>query len=399
MSNLIKAMLIFFPSTLFLPVYTYYLVSPLFLYFFYIECKNKQSKLKNKVLFLSLVLFISLLFSLSTLFLNRFDFEFYGNPLPLQLGFFVSLIIAASFNKQTALFLMFFISIEMLVGCIEYYYGVNTFFTSFSPGLNEFGFDADDAMLYGKRVYGFSSNSSVLAGKALIFLSLYFSYFKRGFSKNSLYNAPIKYDFLILAFVLVALFITFSRSALVAFLLFYSLLALVYYRDSGRKWLLFSIVFLFFCFFVFFIALPYSDIFYQQFTRGKSGVDVISGRDLIFSRYVEVIVDNFFLGNYGIKNYLYVQPYGYMHSHNSFIMGLYLFGVFSFSLILLPLLIASVFSLRFFLPATLLIFYSLAQFYIFWGASIEDIVLYACILKCLPNINIKNSGIAEDYKY
>lgn len=354
----ILAVLLFLPSTVLLP-------NPLFFIFglsaLLIFRKRFFYNQNYQIVFLLLVL--SLLISLIAFFYNGGKLNFYGNFLPLHVGLIASLFCALILEKKVAYYLIIFIFFEVLIGLSQYIVGVPTYF-SFVP-VEGIGI-TDGGLLYNKRVFGLSSNSSVLAGKALIMITLQVCFFP---------NLVKKYKLLIHIAVVGAMIITFSRTGMVAYIV--TLIILIIKNILGKKgfYYVIGLIVPIICLTIF---VDWS-LLIEQLTRGRGEVEV-SGRDLIWLVYFDQILEAPYFGNYGIKNYLYVDAYGFMHAHNSIVMALYIYGIIPLTLILLPLILLMLSKPLLIFALAPLAVYSMAQFYLLWGASFADVVMFAVLL-------------------
>jgi hypothetical protein len=374
----IFAVLLFLPSTVLLP-------NPLFFIFgisaFLIFRKRFFDNKNYQIVFLCLAL--SLIISLTAFFFSEGKLHFYGNFLPLHLGLIASLFCALVLDKKVAYYLIIFIFFEVLIGLSQYIVGVPTYF-SFVPtegiGIN------DGGLLYNKRVFGLGSNSSVLTGKALIMIALQMCFFP---------NLVKKYKLLLHLAVLVTLIITFSRSGMAAYIATLALLVIKNMVGKKAFYILLGLMVTALCLTTF---IDWS-LLVEQLTRGKGKVEV-SGRDLIWLVYFDQILEAPYFGNFGIKNYLYVSAYGLMHAHNSIIMTLYIYGAIPLTLILLPLVSLIITKPSLIVALAPLAIYSMAQFYLLWGASLADVVMFAVLLNAIRfKVNEKSEQFTKGEQY
>lgn len=375
------AFLIYAPSTVFIPPIIYYFLAPAFLFF-----SSRYGLLSSGFLFTCGSLTLSLLLSLFVIIVTGDFPHYYGNPIFIQISLLVSLIISSAINEKVAKYICLFICVEIAISIVEYFLGVTTLFNSIRDNIHG-GYVSNSEFLYNRRVYGISTNSSVLAGKAIILLTLYYFFLNK---------QRLKSVFVFVA-VFSCLFVTFSRSAFIAIAFFYFLYFFNYlFSVKLTKRVISKVVVLAVIGIVvgIFLCVIYSDnVSYfldyvvSQLTRGKNVLDV-SGRDIIVSNYISAIEQNVLWGNGSVRNYLSIVPYGYMHAHNSFIMLVYMCGLIPAFFIFIPFFISFVSRVSCLLIMLPLIFYSTFQYYIFWGASIEDVVIFSILLKCFPNVYI-----------
>lgn len=352
----IVSLCFYLPSTAMLPAFFYYLFP--FLLFFIGAIERKDKKIATGTIFL---LSLSFIFSLASLFLFFGDINFRDNFLPIQISLLFSFFCALYLNEKVAKFLILFVLFEIICGYIQYLLGVKSFFST-SQGS---GYESE--LLYYNRVFGLSNNSSSFAGNALIALVLFELYFAN--------KIKLSLKLLFYTMVLFALVVSFSRSGLVAFFAYFLLFAL---KALKNKNVLIGIMFFSLIALALMLFYDLSGVF-DQFTRGKGQVE-ISGRDIIWSKYIQVAMDNFFLGNFGFRDYLSFDLYGEMHAHNSYLMIFYIVGGVSWLLLFLPLSILLLLRNKKLFVLMPLLIYSAAQYFLFWGASLADITFFAVLL-------------------
>ncbi len=248
--------------------------------------------------------------------------------------------------------IQYLILIEIIIGCLEYYQGVPTFFVNNTP-ISEL---ADTDILYQKRVFGFSANSSNLAAKVIYLTMITMLQIKIDKRIN-------KESMIFMAFVLLGLIITFNRTAIISVLLSFFIL----FGMSLRG--------------LFFISIPVlggilykRESIYEQLTRGRGTVD-LSGRDQIFSYFYNFWSENLLFGNFGTK--LWWNNMGSIwHAHNSYLEFLASNGLLSTLLFLIAFLILFGRGLLIVLPVLI---FSLSQYGFLWGLSFYDVVFSAII--------------------
>ncbi|UOB52336.1 hypothetical protein [Acinetobacter junii] len=261
--------------------------------------------------------------------------------------------------------LQYFIIVEIIVGCFEYYYGVPTFFVN-NTSVTEL---SDTDILYQKRVFGFSANSSNLAAKVVYLTVLTMMQIKL--------NKKITRELIFfMFFILLGLVVTFNRTAIIS--IFVS--AFILFGMSLRGLVLLSIPIV--------GGLFYNrDSIYEQLTRGRGTVD-LSGRDQIFSYFYHFWNENLLLGNMGTK--LWWNNAGSIwHAHNSYLEFLSSNGLLPTLLFLISFLMLFSRGLSIVLP---ILIFSLSQYGFLWGLSFYDIVFSAIIYNYVK-LNFKEAKL------
>lgn len=295
---------------------------------------------------------------------------------------FLSYFIAKYLTKKDIKFLVILIAFEAIVGFFEYVLKINSVFYWKDFYIEYLNSD----LLYSRKVFGLSSNSSGLAIKIMLGLLL-IEYFK-------LFSTKI--GILIRLLLAVGLVLSFQRTAIISVGLFYFMLILIFYYKKIKviKWQIpqkeivkrfFQITFVIIGIVVFVF---FSNKIYYQFSRGKDKVS-LSGREEIWPIYLQYIKDNPIYGNYSDKLYIkYHNKTITAHAHNSFLQVAASNGVIIFMLYLL-LLIVNI-RRRNAIYISSLIVLSLFQYALFWGISLVDIVFFVFVLKLPSNTeNIK----------
>lgn len=268
-------------------------------------------------------------------------------------------------KKEDAVVFANLIAFECVIGFFEYISGVN----SFLPGVEIEAFSSDELM-YFKRVYGLSNNSSFISEK-ILFSILLVTLFKTSFTKR-------KKNLLIFLYI-IGLYVTFNRTAILAALLFVFLLSFGRIRELVVKNIgLASFVLIFMISLFALIAIKYGDEIISQFMRGGDEVDLeagLTGRPIIWAAFFVFISNHIFFGNGSIH---YMVPYAddrIAHAHNSFIQLYADHGIFIASFYLFALFRKiNKQNLKYCLP---IFFMSLFQYCAFWGFSIPDVFLFA----------------------
>ncbi|USV58834.1 O-antigen ligase family protein [Aeromonas encheleia] len=363
----IYALIIYLPSTALIPASSYYLIA---IGVIFLKLFRGDTKFNTIVVLFSCSFLVSLLLSLfgyfGYLFIETYDLTYRDNFIPLQVGLIVSLLIAGTLSRDVVFFIVLFIFIECISGFIQFSLGIKTFFPFVNEVYNEIG--ASQGLLYFKRVYGFSSNSSGFAGNILVMVTL-IAVFLKDTSKY------FKWIVFLVAFF--ALICSFTRSAIIAYTIF--LFFYIIYNNKLTPLKGFFISTLFILLMLSLIPSLDWDAIYEQFNRGRSGQD-LTGRDIIWSLYIDYINQHPFFGNFSLRNYLYIPIYEYMHAHNSFLMAIYILGIVPSLFIFIPFLLSRVWQYENNIYIIGLLIYSTAQYYIFWGASIADITFFSVLI-------------------
>lgn len=351
--------ILYLPSTAILPASTYYVISlGVFLYRF---CNNGFN---NEFYFITSFFLISLFISLLSIPFADHELRYYNNFIPLQLSLISSLVIATSITKKIAYYLIIFILVECFSGYLQILLGLKTFFPFVSVAIPEMG--DPHGLLYYMRVYGFGENSSGFAGNVIIMATLFSLFFC---------EQPRRIKVMVFTFSLFALIVSFSRSGLFAYAL---LLLVIFVKDFKINHLKFLLPTVFVCIIASYYFVDWGD-FFSQLSRGRGHVD-ITGRDLIWSYYFQEIGQNPIFGNGSLRNYLFVPPYGLMHAHNSYIMLLYVLGILPLFFMIFPIFLLAIRKFRLFIFLIALLTYSFAQYFLFWGASLADIIFFSVLV-------------------
>lgn len=253
---------------------------------------------------------------------------------------------------------------EIIVGVVEYLAGVPTFFRN-NTGVGELG---DSGILYQSRVFGFSPNSSTLAAKIIYLATISIVVYKNK-------NKVGLFDKLVVLFVLIGLFVTFNRTAIIA--VFLSILVLFGFKLKNMMLLTFPLIA---------VVIFKWDAISEQLTRGRGTVDV-SGRDQIFNYFYTFWTDNPLFGNFGTK--LWWNSSGSIwHSHNSYLEFLASNGIIASLFLLIGWVL--IFGRKTIIILPILVF-SVFQYGFLWGLSFYDVVMSAIIYSYVANVKT-NSG-------
>ena len=343
--------IVFFSTTTFFSPILNLLLLPLILCQILLQGKLPVS-LNSKQLFGFVLIVISIILSfLLFIFIDpqveNFQRSILGN-FPYLVLVLVSVMIGSFFKRKDLDFILLLVLVEIFIGCLEYHFGVNSFFVS-SKGSVAFG---TTDLFYYNRAYGLSENSSVLAFKVLIAVMILMCN-RLHYSKKFIYFSSL---FLCLGF-----FVTFNRTAIIACIVG---VAIMYGRSI--KTLLLGVLTL-----ASFLLFNWEIIKYQLF-RGYEHID-LSGRDFIYTYFVSFITDNPIVGNSGVKIWEYFGDKLY-HAHNSYLELFASNGIVVSSFFMLGYYL--IFS-KARLMAVPIIVYSFFQYGLFWGFVFHDIVISA----------------------
>jgi len=355
LTDLLISLLLFVPTIVNVnnTLYVVFLAMGLYLFI------KESNAIKSQAVFLLILstFITSIVFYVTFAVNNKYQDEVNGlsSFLPVPLSILACFFISKSkyINKNVFRFVALYISAEVFVGVVEYALGVSHFITPTGTNIDStFG---DGGLLYYSRVFGLSSNSSVLALKCVSLILISYWAFDR------------KYTKVIFSIIgICGLYITLNRSGIFAVILFY---LLMYFRSFKVKYLFVSLVSV--AVIATLIYLNFDSIF-NQLNRGKDTLD-ISGRDEIIKRYFDFFLENPLLGNnYHVLRLLVLgRPY---HSHNSFMHILAETGFLYFMILIWVIIkLINKHNYLFILPIML---YSMTQYGIFWGVSFLDIIFF-----------------------
>ncbi|EXA64536.1 O-antigen ligase like membrane family protein [Acinetobacter baumannii 348935] len=359
------ALILFLSTTVFFSIAILVLLIPLVFFRQVLVHKKSIMFSRQEVYAYALMLFAAVIMTYLNIFYDAVIPNIQRGSILGNIPYIILLPIAFLIGKfltgKDLRIIQYLILIEIVVGCFEYYYGVPTFFVNKTP-ISEL---ADTDILYQRRVFGFSPNSSNLAAKVIYLAMITLMQIKM--------NKKICRDSLIfLFFIFVGLFVTFNRTAIIAVVLSFFIL----FGMSLRGVILVSIPTLG-------IILSKWDSIYEQMTRGKGTVD-LSGRDQIFSYFYNFWSENLLFGNFGTK--LWWNSMGNIwHSHNSYLEFFASNG----------LLLALIFFLGFFMVFSRglivvlpILIFSLFQYGFLWGLSFYDIVFSAIIYNYVKQVRV-----------
>lgn len=368
----------------------------------------RQGKISRKWRIALLLLSMILLFSLFNKLLNGHEIiclkDYYASFYLVPVTFFVGKFVA---RQPVFRFVLILICLEVVVGIVEYFFNLRSF-TGCSDVIT------DKTLLYNSRIFGLSSNSSVLAIKIMV-----------GFVLIDYTEWVRKWNYPVRAMLFIGLILTFNRTVIVALVVYWillllkSLVILVFQRKKldfkcnvPLQVAAFSLLFLA-------VLMP---LISYQFTRGGKEMDSLdtqlyhkntglscaemhapelktpqeasnnhveqlmgnlgsvelSGRKLIWYNFLYHITEKPLFGNGSDKLYFRSwqpkkQQFALIHAHNSFLELLATNGLVIFALYMLFYL--SLLNRRNWIPLAAFGVYSLGQYGIFWGMSFLDVFL------------------------
>lgn len=350
--------LIYLPSLMYVP-HQLYLLALAWLMFRQPEMftgeywRNRFTDPRLRKSFIWIVFFIAL--TVLNMLMHADTVTSMRQAIPYTVLMILTWFIAFGLKKSDILVILSLISLEIVVGIVEYAMGVSTFdkshvmYMKFPP----------NALLYYSRVLGLSDNSSVLANKVFI-----------GFLLLRLFPVKKYLRLMFIGILLVGLVITFNRSVFVALICFLFLLYSEPLWNNIRKlnrsgWFSFLPAIFFG---LILIVVAFWDTLVNQFTRNRGTIE-LSGRDKIWAGFREFIQDHFWFGNGSFK-----FDWEGFHAHNSFLQIIGNHGiVLSLFLVFIVLYNTRKSNIVIVLP---ILIYSLSQYGVFWGVSLMDIMFY-----------------------
>lgn len=320
--------------------------------YFVSDIKNNKI-FKQDIFFLFLILLSVLVFYIANPNENL-ESRSLNEAFPYTLSILSVVFFARKLEKKTLQYLFYFIIFEIVIGVIEYIIGVPYLVQPENLGETEFG-QVD--LMYFNRVYGLSPNVSVFALKILCSLIFLF-----------LLNIKKKF-YVYLILILLGLFVSFNRTSIICGVLFIGLYLMFVY---SRVNLLRKIGFFSLSVIIGMIIFYNLDLIEYQFFRGKDDVD-LSGRDFIFTYFLDFIESNFLLGNAFHKVWLEIGGVLY-HAHNSYLQTFANMGIIFSSLFILYF--CTFINKRNIIYLIPILVYSTFQYGILWGISFLDIVFF-----------------------
>ncbi|SEJ40594.1 hypothetical protein SAMN05192553_103722 [Cyclobacterium xiamenense] len=291
------------------------------------------------------------------------DYERSTDLFPFTILLLGTIFFSKHMSFDTMRYLLYFILFEAIIAVIEYLIGIQyLIYPGDLGGETKFG---ETDLLYYNRVFGLSPNVSVLGLKLVV--GIVFSMFL--FEMNKISKA---HTYLFILIILIASILSFQRTAILTVSVFFCFYFLPWLFEIKFKYKVFLIFI--FVLFVLLVVSNSNEILFQ-FTRGNP-TDFKDIRAIVFGVYIEFISNNLIWGNYSEKIYMSFAGHSY-HAHNSYLQFIATVGMplfFVWILFFTNLIKGSNFV--FILP---FLFYSLAQYGIFWGCSLFDISMYSLI--------------------
>lgn len=298
---------------------------------------------------------------------------------PYFLAIFFTMMIAYGIRQRDLKFFLYLLCFEVGVGLYELLNGVSSIF----PLEYATEVDLDEDMLYNRKVFGLSIGSNTFACKLLLGLIFVDLLYKDWGGKSIFFRAIL----------IIGLIISFNRTTIISYFV-YRILYFCIWPDRlpfQKQYRVVLLSFLAVC--VGGIVVYYwpeiSTAIFEQFTRGRGEVD-LSGRPAIWSQALSFIDANWLLGNGSYRADFHILGRTY-HAHNSYLQivannGVLLGGFFMIWL-------CQKFNRNNFGYIVALLIYSIAQYGIFWGISLPDIVLF--VLLCKPSIYQEKKHLAS----
>jgi len=332
----------------------------IFFAFIYLIISNYKSRkykfpMNNDVYIIIIIILLSILNRL----IHIENIQSLKDSIPYIILLLPTYYIAINIKEKALFILINLIFIEAIVVILEFYFGVSTFFTSLA-GYQVF---EENALMYFTRPLGLSENSSDVASKLLIGILLI------SFLKQKRYV-------IYLPFLIMALVLTFNRTALIALSVFY---IFIYFDFITSKIKEYKILFIKVLSIIIVISISvyiikvFGHNIFMQFTRNNSGIE-LSGRSMIWHTFIEFIKSHILFGNGSYKLFIPYYEGRMAHAHNSFLELLATNGIIIF--ILYIFLITKDINKDNLKYVITLFLVSMGQYIIFWGISLEDIMLF-----------------------
>lgn len=299
--------------------------------------------------------------------------------IPFLLLMIITLLASNHFTKKDSKILIYLITFESLVVILEASLGVSTIFTSL-PNYREVG---QSSLLYQNRPLGLSLNSSAIALKIFVAFLL--------ITYHKFHGKLITFSVIVLS---IACVLTFNRTVIITLILFYALYYTFYIKELkfkkpyiailGISLVLISLVLIFY-------SNEISETILAQFSRNKGKIE-LSGRDKIWKLFTDFIQQNFQIGNGSFKYKVFPNNTDHSaHGHNSFLQVLATHGFYIF-LLYIALIIKNLNKNNFIFVFGFILF-SMAQYGVFWGISLMDIVFFKILFD--TNLNPKQQIIKQ----
>jgi len=350
----------------------------LFVPFLYLLLKNYKKIFLSPVDLKKLDINIIILFSIGILsFINLVihigQLDSSDSVFPYTFLMFISYFLAKYISKADLKILIIFLSLEAFLGIVEFALNINTiflwesYFTKYNP----------TDLLYFRKVFGLSDNSSFFAEK--IFIAILLIDFYKFFSKKT------RAIMLLLFFI--ATVISFQRTTVLLIVLFYLIKLSLYTIHQLRqiklsislKKIASNFILSVFVIALIILLLSKSSTIFTQLSKGMDRIE-LSGREKIWNHYLSFIKENLIFGNFSQKYYIDDRDKRELvHAHNSFLQVLASHGIIIFMLFI-SLIFININSKNFIYVSIILIL-SLFQYAVFWGVSFIDIALFIFFVK------------------
>jgi len=357
------SLFVFLPSIANVPLILHLLIIPFII--------SKKFRVTQSLLLLLGIVVLSTINQIANFHVFLNEGKGLKDLIPFSLFMLVSYYFAINVNRRILRYIVFFIIFEIVIGILEYLYGVRSFIPSVRDsvsGVNPFGYKG---LLYYSRVSGLSTNSSAFAMKIFAgILIVHFLDFRNNQKKIAAYS-----------FLAIGLFITFTRSVYVALAFFILIANINLIKRILAKFLLgktklFYIILSGITLIGFLTMISKIDLIIKQLNRGMQSAD-LSSRDIVFQKFYSFITDNFWLGNGSYKLWIMIND-KLFHAHNVFLQILSTNGIIisSFYFVFIIININKI-NFKYIFPILVLSFF---QYAIFWGISFLDLVFFSFLL-------------------
>jgi len=304
-------------------------------------------------------LFVVTAFANLALHLSYIDFSRHLSSFAIPLVFLMA-VLAPRINVQSFKVFVFFTCFEILIGLVEFQMGTVAIFSGqLESSMQPASIQSD--LLYDLRVFGLSSNSSLLAEK--VFLSIILVMLIPNFIRNK---------WLVLSLLLLGLILSFNRTAILATVVYFLLLAFSQKFSIRRIAFFFLLTLL-----ALLLAFQYYDFILVQLLRSDSGELTHSelSRLYFWEKASEVFMLNPLQGN-GSLTFRVDDPVTGIpqHAHNSFVMLLSTHGLLA-SVFLLLYIVVRTMKANWRVVAVFSLF-SMTQYFIFWNLSVPDMIFF-----------------------
>lgn len=306
---------------------------------------------------------------------HAFDLNRHSSSLAVAMIPLVALLAPRMPRTAWVTFLVLTI-LEICVGIAEFALGRVALFASQAAAANQ-ELSLDSSLVYDRRVFGLSSNSSVLAEKIFICSML-----------CGLGIAPRKWLPHCAAALIIGLYITFNRTTIVVATAYVAMLAWPWIRSSPRNFFvacsavaMASAV----------VAANIEEILLQLF-RGGEGLSYSElSRFYFWEVGAQKLLADPLIGNgsltWRVEDLITGQ---FQHAHNSFVMLFVTHGApLAFTMCLYVLLRAR----RSIAPELIAIaMYSMMQYFVFWNLSVPDLFMFWLLGSALVGSAGRNSS-------